>query len=140
MEFKRSNTNYFLRLDPDEKIMETLMAFLEENFIPSAILMGVGAVKEVTLRYFNQENKTFVQNTFSEPMEVTALTGNITSMDGTAYIHPHIVLGRKDFTTISGHLHEGIVGPTLELAIIGTEMPVERIFSPQIGLNILKFD
>ncbi|RMG30183.1 MAG: DNA-binding protein [Methanobacteriota archaeon] len=140
MEFKGNGSIFFLRLDPDEKIMETLLAFLEDQFIPSGTLMAVGAVKEATLRYFNQKEKTFVEKVFAEPMEVTSLTGNITVKDGTPYVHPHVVLGRRDFSTISGHLQEGVVGPTLEITIQAFDLSIQRIHSEEIGLNILHFD
>lgn len=140
MEYKGAESTYFLRLDPDEKIVESLMAFLEEQFIPSGTFTAVGAVKEVTLRYFDQYNKTFIEKVFSEPMEVTSLTGNITTKDGVPYIHPHIVLGKKDFSTLSGHLKEGIVGPTLEIVINAFDLSIDRTYSQAIGLNILKFD
>lgn len=140
MEFKMTDSTYFIRLDPEEKIIETLLAFLEENYIPSGMLMAVGAVKGVTLRYFDQKTKNFVEKVFTEPMEVTSLTGNITTMNGAPYLHPHIVLAKRDFSTISGHLQEGVVGPTLEVIIRSFDLSVDRIFSEGIGLNILSFE
>lgn len=42
----------------------------------------MGAINEVTLRFFNPETKTFVDKTFREQMEISNLTGNISTMNG----------------------------------------------------------
>lgn len=131
---------YFLRLDPEEKIVQSLLEFIENHDIPSGFFMGVGAVKDATLRYFDQQTKEFVEMEFVEGMEVTALTGNISTMSGEPYIHPHIVLGRRNFSTISGHLKEGTVGPTLEVVLVSGDEAIGRRFEPTIGLNIFSFE
>lgn len=139
MQFRKEGDQYFIRFDPNENVLELLTQLISVEEIKSGFFTAVGALKFAKLRYFDQNSHDFLEKTFEEGMEITSFSGNITVMSGNPYIHPHIVLGRSDFSTISGHLAEGIVGPTVEMVLIRTKVFVDRIADSGIGLNIFKF-
>ena len=131
---------YILRIDKDEKVIQSMESFLEDNKIVSGYFNAIGAINQVTLRYLDQPSKHFIDKEFNEEFEVTSLTGNVTSMDSKSYIHAHIVLGTRDYRAISGHLIEARVGATVEVHGTITHTNVGRKFSNETGLNLLDFE
>ncbi|MHA2504609.1 MAG: PCC domain-containing protein, partial [Candidatus Kariarchaeaceae archaeon] len=74
-----------------------------------------------------------------EGSEIASFIGNISQFEDDVYLHCHIVLGRSDFSTLSGHCHEAVVGATFEGVIFKGTSDVSRVFSEEIGLNLYKF-
>ena len=131
---------YILRIDKEEKIIQSIQSFLENNKIVSGYFNAIGAINQVTLRYLDQPSKQFIDKEFTEAFEVTSLLGNVTSMNSKSYIHAHIVLGGRDYQAISGHLVEARVGATLEVHGTITHTNVGRKFNDETGLNLLDFE
>ncbi|MHA2362521.1 MAG: PPC domain-containing DNA-binding protein [Candidatus Hodarchaeales archaeon] len=140
MQFKQKDDTFILRLDKGETIIETLQKFLEEKEINGGFFTGLGAVNQIILRYFDQNENKYYEKTFNEDLEVTSLIGNITMFQGKPAIHSHIVLGNKEFQSISGHFTEGTVGATLEVILIKREFGVIRKLNENLGLNLLHFN
>ena len=86
------------------KFVKALNAFCEERGITSGTIYGIGAIDELTLRFFNPQTKQYVDKTYQEQMEIANLTGNISQMDGKTYLHLHITVGRSDYSALAGHL------------------------------------
>ncbi len=76
------------------------MNFCEEKGIKAGSISGIGAINELSLRFFNPETKTYVDKSFCEQMEISNLTGNISTMDGKVYLHLHITSGRSDYSAL----------------------------------------
>ena len=56
MEFTRSESDLFVRLDPGEEIHTTLKALADEvGFNAAAITSGIGRTKEMIYGYMNEE-------------------------------------------------------------------------------------
>jgi len=129
-----------LSLDNHSKVMESLRAFCKEKGILSGSISGIGAVSEMTLRFFSPSTKLYEDRTFCEQMEIANLTGNISLMDGEPYLHIHITAGRSDFTTLSGHLLEAKLNGAGEFVIYDLHShAVGRTFNPELGLNCYDF-
>lgn len=71
--------------------------------------------------------------------EIAPLYGNITTMQGEAYLHLHANLGDESQHSFSGHLTKAIVSATFEGVIEVIEGEVDREKDPETGLNLLKF-
>ncbi len=56
-----------------------------------------------------------------EQVEVVSLVGDIALRDGEPALHAHVVLARRDGSTVGGHLRRAIAWPTLEVVV--TETP-----------------
>ena len=69
-------------------------------------------------------------------MEITNLTGNITTMDDEVYLHCHITLGNRDMKTIAGHLVEGTIAATCEIVLVSLDGEINRKHADSIGLNL----
>ena len=74
--YKQIGNKYIISINTSEEIVNALNLFCEERKIKSGSITGLGAINEVTLRFFHPETKTFVDKTFREQMEISNLTGN----------------------------------------------------------------
>lgn len=120
MKFKKDNRRYILRLDKGEELTETLAKFCDDNRLGFASFHGIGGLKECTLAYFDVKTGEYLKKEFNEDgiFELLSINGNISIKEGKTFVHAHVVLGKKDYSTIGGHLVKGIVNPTCEIFLI----------------------
>ncbi len=131
---------YLLSLDNHTEITAALAAFCEEKDIRSGIVGGIAAISEATFRFLDPATKQYVDRTFSEQMEVTCLTGNLSRKDGKPYLHIHVTASRRDYTCIGGHLLTARVNGACELYVEDYGLKgVGRRFDPETGLNLYDF-
>jgi predicted DNA-binding protein with PD1-like motif len=121
-----------------EEVGGGLFAFAHENGIGGAYFTAIGALREVTLGYWDWETKDYRRIPVGEQVEVLSLAGNIAlTPDGSTKVHAHVVVGKADGTAHGGHLLEGHVRPTLELILVETPRHLRRTFDPRTGLALL---
>lgn len=137
MKFKKTENKYIIRLDRNEKIIESIKGFCTENNIKCGYFFGIGALDEVELAHYIVDNKKYTSKVFKQPLEITNLTGNITSMDNEVYLHCHVTLGDEKMKAISGHLKEGKIAATCEIILVELGMEINRKYDGFIGLNLL---
>lgn len=65
------------------------------------------------------------------------MSGNITTMDKEVYLHCHITLSDEGMKSIAGHLKEGVVSATCEIALVKLNASIERKYDKFIGLNLI---
>ena len=68
-----------------------------------------------------------------------SLTGTIDTMDGSFYTHLHMSAGDEQGRVFGGHLNRAVVSATCEMIVREIPGAVDRAFSQEIGLNLLKF-
>ncbi|MDH5401341.1 MAG: DNA-binding protein [Candidatus Heimdallarchaeota archaeon] len=139
MEYSRHKDTIFLRLDKEDPIIESITKLIVDENIQAGYFNGLGATKQVVLRFLNQKTREFEEKEFTEYMEIASLHGNITKFNGKPYIHAHIVLGTSNYGSYSGHLQEGIIGATAEIIINCVDMDIDRQYDSETNLNLLKF-
>lgn len=76
---------YIVSIDNHEEIVEVLTAFCNEKRIMSGVIVGIGAINRLTLRFFNPKTKAYEDKTFCEQMEISSLTANV-STEGEKHI------------------------------------------------------
>lgn len=140
-QYKRVKDNlYVLSLDNHAEITEALKVFCDEKGILAGSVIGIGAISEATFRFLNPATKAYVDKTFSEQMEITNLTGNISEKDGCPYLHLHITASRSDYTCIGGHLLTARINGACELLVEAfPDAAVGRYLDGETGLNLYKF-
>ncbi|MGB2698589.1 MAG: PPC domain-containing DNA-binding protein [Candidatus Zixiibacteriota bacterium] len=137
MFFKKIPNGYLVRLEKGEEIIESLCILAEREKIPGGFLYGLGAVKDVTLGYFDVANKKYVERDFDNEYEVTSLIGDIYYLEGKAGVHAHVNLSDSDYNLIGGHLFKAIITGTGEFFIHTTTETLIRKKEPSSGLNVL---
>ncbi|GAB6182683.1 PPC domain-containing DNA-binding protein [Thermodesulfovibrio hydrogeniphilus] len=126
------------RLFRGDEIIYEITKFLKENTIKSGLISGIGAVTKAKIGYYDQKNRQYITKEFDEPMEILSLKGNISLKDGEPFPHVHVVLSKKDFSCIGGHLFEAYVF-AFEYEIIETDgTAFERGFDEDTGLFLWK--
>jgi predicted DNA-binding protein with PD1-like motif len=137
MFFRKIPSGYLVRLEKGEEVIESLSSLAEMEKIPGGFLYGLGAVKDVTLGYFDVANKKYVKKDFNDEYEVTSLVGDVYYLEGKPGVHAHVNLSGADFNLIGGHLFKGIITGTGEFFIHTTDHTLERKSHPQSGLSLL---
>lgn len=138
--YKQIGNRYVVSIQNRKEIVRALTAFCDEKGIKSGTVCGIGAVNELTLRFFNPESKQYEDKTFREQMEIANLTGNISAMDGKPYLHLHVTAGRSDYSALAGHLLSATLNGAGEFVVEDFKETVTRTYNPAIGLNCYKFD
>ncbi len=138
--YKQIGNQYVISINTREEIVKALTAFCEEKKIKSGTITGLGAINEVTLRFFNPATKKYVDKTFREQMEISNLTGNISTMDGKEYLHLHITVGGSDYSARAGHLLSAVLNGAGEFVVEDFGERIERTYNPSLGLNCYDFD
>lgn len=116
---------------------ETLKGFCAKNNIKCGYFFGIGSLDEAELAHYIVRNKKYTFNKYRQPLEITNLSGNITTMDSRVYLHCHITLSDVEMESIAGHLKEGIVGATAEIVVIKLDGEINRKYDEKTGLNLM---
>lgn len=128
---------WLLVFETGDEVMQGLTAFATEHELGGAHFIGLGAMSEATLAFFDPDARHYEEIAVDEQVEVLTITGNLARLGGEARVHAHAVLGRRDGSTLGGHLQRGVVRPTLEVFITALPGVLERRFDPESGLPLL---
>ncbi len=137
MKIKKINNTYLIRLEKDEKIIESIKQICKDKDIKSGYLSAIGAISSATLALYLLDKKEYFTKDFSEPMEIVSLSANISRLNNEPLIHCHTVISKQDMTAIGGHLNEAIVSATCEIILTPWSSQITRSFNEEIGLNLL---
>jgi uncharacterized protein len=138
MIFKKFENKYLLRIDRGEEVVATLKKFCTDQRITLGSVTAIGAANRATIGLFNTETKKYQSTELTGDFEITSLTGNISTMNGEAYLHLHAALSDAEYHTFGGHLNAAVISGTCELIIDVIDGACDREFSDIVGLNLLK--
>lgn len=127
-------------LDPDDEVVEQLRRFVQEHEIAAARFTAIGAFSSATLGFFDLQRQDYLRIDVSEQVEVLSMTGDVSLKDGKPDVHAHVVLGRRDGSTVGGHLLEARVRPTLELMLVESPRYLARSYRPEFGLPLIDLE
>ncbi len=128
---------YLLVMDKGDEAVREITDFAKANDIDAATLTAIGGCTSATLAYFDHETGAFESKKFIEQMEIAALIGDIADDDGIPALHAHIVLGRRDYSALAGHLEEIHVFPTMEVVLTETPAHLRKRLDKETGLTLI---
>jgi hypothetical protein len=128
---------YLLVFAEGEEVIETLTAFAKDRSIAGAHFSALGAFREAKLAWFDCDAREYVPIVVDEQVEVASLVGNVAVFDEGIRVHAHAVLGRRDGSTVAGHVVSGRVRPTLELFLVDEPSTLARTIDERVGLPLL---
>ena len=134
MQFKRMDKDYFIYLEKDEKIMDTLTKFCHQQGIQNARVSGIGAVKSIEIGAYDTMDKDYVRQQVSGTWELVSLEGNVTLKDGKPFVHAHVVLSDHDMNTKGGHLFDATVAAVGECFLTKFDHNANRELNEDVGL------
>jgi predicted DNA-binding protein with PD1-like motif len=106
--------------DPGEEAIEGLAAFARDGDVEVAEFTAIGGFEGAALGFYNRETGSFDEIPYHEDqVEVLSMTGEITKEEGEEgpHVHAHVVLGRRDGSTLGGHLLKGLISPILIVTV-----------------------
>ena len=136
----RGERTFVAVFDKGDEVVAGLTAFASQQRLRASHLTAIGALRDVTLGYFDPAERTYREIPVSEQVEVLSLLGVITLDGEKPKLHAHIVVGRADGSTRGGHLLNGHVWPTLEVVIEELPRHLQRRTDPDTGLAIIDLD
>jgi predicted DNA-binding protein with PD1-like motif len=129
-----------LVFEPDDEVVSTLEHFAQERGLDAAHFTAIGAFSRALLGYFSWEQKEYLKIPVNEQVEVLTLAGDIALQDDKRKVHAHAVLGRRDGSTVGGHLLQAHVRPTLELMLTESPAHLRRVHDPETGLALIRIE
>lgn len=128
---------YALVFDIGDEVMEGLHAFAVEHGLTAAQFTGIGALSEVTLGYFDWEQKNYEEIPMAEQVEVLTLAGDVAVKNGKPQVHAHVAVAKRDGTAHGGHLLRGLVRPTLEVILVESPEHLQKKLDEETGLALI---
>jgi hypothetical protein len=119
-----------------DDVLESVRQVAREAGIRSAALSGLGAVAGVQIAYWDQAERQYLRVDLDGDLEIGALVGNVTLLEGQPFVHAHAVLGGRDFLARTGHLMAAKCAATVEIFLHDYGSAVHRRADPEIGLNL----
>ncbi len=129
---------YVLRIDTGEEIAAALADFARRHDVRGGLISGIGAVGECELGFFVRATSSYVRRVLTGELEILALTGNFSELDGEPFPHCHIIVAGDDFAALGGHLFRAVVTVTCEVQIVTAGVVVRRVRRPELGFNPLE--
>jgi len=129
--------NYILVLHTGDDALKAISEFAVRNRIEGASFIAIGAFQNATIAFWNWDTKEYEHIEVGEQVEVLALNGSIARAGDDPKLHAHVILGRRDGSTVGGHLVRGTVRPTLEVFVTDLGMRLARARDVSTGLWLL---
>jgi uncharacterized protein len=130
-------------LDPGEDPITAVTEVAGSAALDAAHFTAIGGFEGAVLGWFDIAAKAYRRITVDEQVEILSLIGDVTRAEpasGGIKVHGHAVLGRRDGSTVGGHLLSGRVRPTLELMLTETPAHLRRRHDPTTGLALIDLD
>jgi len=129
---------WFLRFDKGDDVVANMLVFAKEKGIAAGHFTVIGACGELTLSYYCLPDKKYEDHEFNEDLEIVSVTGNIGRLNGEPALHAHGVFGKRDLSTVGGHIKKLIISATGEVYITRVEGEIMRAFDEPTGLNLIQ--
>ena len=142
MEYARSGSDLFVRLDPGENIHVTLQNLADDlGFDAAAITSGIGRTRENKYGYMDEAG-IYQRRDLEKPSELVSLSGNIArTEEGLAFTHIHCCWSDDENNVHAGHMFESIVHVVAEIHIrLMAEAVITRCPMENFELLGLRFD
>ena len=129
------------KLMPDEDVIDSIKELVKTYNIKAGLINLIGALKKITVWYFDLETKEYNLKTFEEDVELISCMGNISYKEDEPIVHLHIVLGREDYSLFGGHLSQpSIISVTGEVYIYEIDKKLERAVDSATNLSLLDIE
>ncbi len=124
-------------LNHDRDLCGEIKRICGEEKIETGWFNAVGALKELSLAFYNQEKKIYGKMELKEPCELTSCMGNISLVDGEIFVHAHVNVSDETGSVKGGHLLNSVIFAA-EAVIFPSSENMERQFDSVTGLKLWK--
>ncbi len=129
------------RVMPDEDLIDAISEIVKKHQVKSGLITVIGALKKVTIGYFNLIDKNYQFKTFDENVELVSCMGNISYKNGNPIIHLHVTIGLDNLEIKGGHLSQpSIVSITAEVYIHEVNKILTREHESMFNADLLRLE
>jgi predicted DNA-binding protein with PD1-like motif len=128
---------YLLVFRTGQEVMRGLAAFSKKHGVVAGHLIGLGALSDAVVGYYDAGQKTYLRRRAEGQHELLSLTGNVARYGNAPFHHVHVTLGGRSGDGLGGHLFEATVRPTVEVFMTTYAKVVRRQMDPEWGLPLL---
>jgi len=111
------------RLQRGDDLLETLTTICREENITLSRIQGLGAVEQARIGFYDQTEREYCFLTLDRPLEITALTGNVSLKYGDIFLHLHATLCDENGNAFGKHLAPGTTVFALKCTIEAFDGP-----------------
>ncbi len=143
MEYKKERKRFYIRLDKDESLIESIKQICKQENIESGYFQGIGACDYALIGTYIPEKDDFIEHRFTGMLEMVSLTGNVTTdRNNEPFLHMHAIFSYLDknekIVLTGGHLLEAHISYTGEIILIQSEEKIGRMVDPKAGIEVWK--
>ena len=95
------------KLEKGDDLLESIVEICKKKGIQVAAIHAIGALSEVKVAYYNQEEFKYEEFKLEGRFEILNLAGNISLKDKEPICHAHLTVGSRDGKAFGGHLLKG---------------------------------
>ena len=139
IEYRKYGNTIIARLDVGDEIMATIRKIVDAENIKLAQINGLGGTSDFTIAVRNHATRQYDPTDYKGRFEIANIHGNVTTLNGKAYLHVHIGCGNEKGKYRGGHLMRCVIGATAEIFITIYDGTIERQIDDKTGLNVFKF-
>jgi predicted DNA-binding protein with PD1-like motif len=137
MKISEDNDRFLVRFEVGEKLPDALLELAKQWGWVSAQITGLGAVKGVTLAYYDLPEQKYITHPIEGIVELVSMVGNLAMFNGAPIWHMHCCVADMNGNLKGGHLVTLEVAVTVECWIHKSDKPVTRRYDEAAGLNLL---
>jgi uncharacterized protein len=138
MQYAKTADGFMVRCEIGDEVIATLTKFAADHNIHSGSIIGIGALLNPELGYYDIHTKSYTRKKFEGDYELVSLSGNFARMGENTILHCHAAFSDIEFRVIGGHLFAADVAVTGEFYIRPGGINVERAPDAVTGLNLMK--
>src|SRR4030067_2129171 len=105
---------FLVRCEISDEVVSTLTRFAAAMEIHSGTIMGIGALKDPELGFYDIYNRKYIRSKFEGDYELVGLSGNFARLGDDTILHCHAAFSDTQFRVIGGHLFSADVAVTGE--------------------------
>lgn len=120
-----------------DEVLSGLTDFAIKYKITAAHFTGIGAIKDATVGWLDLDAKAYHPIHVNQQVEVLSMMGDVATFNGKPVVHAHLVLGKRDGSTVGGHLWEAHVNPTLEVFVSVDPEPLKKKLDEASGMKVI---
>jgi predicted DNA-binding protein with PD1-like motif len=129
---------FMLVFESGEELIASLERFAQEQDLPGGHFQGIGALRSITLAYYNAQSEAYEDLPVDEQVELVSLLGNLAVFEGGWMVHAHALVGKSDGSVLGGHVMQAIVHPRAEVILQVPAGGLRRLRDPQTGLAAIE--
>jgi predicted DNA-binding protein with PD1-like motif len=138
MKSSKISDGFVVRCEIGDEVVSSLAEFATQNNIHSGTIIGIGALKDPELGFYDIHARSYIRRRFEGDYELVGLSGNFARLGDNVILHCHAAFSDTEFRVIGGHLFSAGVAVTGEFYIRPSGVEINRAQDPATGLNLIK--